>query len=118
MRWLHTLAQCVAVAVAFWAPAAAFADVKPADAQAATAGVVNITNASAEELQRLPGIGEKKAQAIIDHRKGHPMHKVEDLTKVKGIGRKTVARLRPFLTVNGPTTLHDRPVLRRKTEKL
>ncbi len=108
----------LALCVALGAPVSAFADAKGAETQAVTTGVVNITNASAEELQRLPGIGEKKAQAIIDHRKGHPMHKVEDLTKVKGIGRKTVARLRPFLTVNGPTTLHDRPVLRRKTEKM
>ena len=79
----------------------------------AATGVVNITTANAEELERLPGIGEKKAAAILEHRKAHPLHKLEDLTKVKGIGRKTVARLRPFLTLNGPTTLVERPHLRR-----
>jgi competence protein ComEA len=72
-------------------------------------GVVNIGTASVEELTRLPGIGEKKAQAILDHRKTHPLRKLEDLTRVKGIGRKTVARLKPYLTVTGPTTLHQRP---------
>lgn len=107
MRWLRV----VALLLALGATATAHAEDSPA-AQGAS-GVVNITNASAEELQRLPGIGEKKAQAILDHRKGHPLKKLEDLTKVKGIGRKTVARLRPFLTLNGPTTLRDRPTLRR-----
>jgi competence protein ComEA len=72
-------------------------------------GVVNITTASAEEFERLPGIGEKKATAIVEHRRTHPLKHLEDLTKVKGIGRKTVARLRPYLTLNGATTLTDRP---------
>lgn len=78
-------------------------------AQTANAGVVNITSASAEELMRLPGIGEKKAGAIIEHRRTHALKRFEDLTKVKGIGRKTVARLRPYLSLSGPTTLKDRP---------
>jgi len=79
-----------------------------------SAGVVNITSASAEELTRLPGIGEKKAGAIVEHRRTHPLKRLEDLTKVKGIGRKTVARLRPYLTLNGPTTLKDRPARQNK----
>jgi len=84
----------------------------PASADVAApqaSGVVNIGTASAEELERLPGIGEKKAHAIVEHRKTHPMRRLEDLTRVKGIGRKTVARLRPYLTVSGPTTLARRP---------
>ena len=77
-------------------------------------GVVNVTTASPEELERLPGIGDKKAHTIVEYRKGHPLHKVEDLTKVKGIGRKTLARLRPLLTLAGPTTLKERPTTSRK----
>jgi competence ComEA-like helix-hairpin-helix protein len=73
------------------------------------AGVVNITFASVDELRRLPGIGEKKALAIIEHRKKQPLRRLEDLAKVKGIGRKTVQRLRPYLTMMGPTTLRERP---------
>jgi competence protein ComEA len=80
-------------------------------------GVVNITTASAEEFERLPGIGEKKAAAIVEHRRTHPLKRVEDLTHVKGIGRKTVARLRAYLTLNGATTLVERPSRTTKSAK-
>ncbi len=100
--------QIFALLLGLLAPLSARAGASEA-APAAAGGVVNITTASAEELERLPGIGEKKAQAIVDHRKGHPLRKLEDLTRVKGIGRKTVARLKPYLTLNGPTTLSERP---------
>ena len=72
---------------------------------ASPAGVVNLAQASADELERLPGIGPAKAKAIVEHRHTHPFHKVDDLTKVKGIGKKTFAKLRPYLTMTGPTTL-------------
>jgi competence protein ComEA len=68
-------------------------------------GTVNINDASAGELEELPGIGPAKARAIVEHRRGHPFHKVDDLVRVKGIGRKTFGRLRPYITVVGPTTL-------------
>lgn len=78
-------------------------------ASAATAkaaeGVVNLNAASEDELGFLPGVGPSKAKAIVEHRRTHPFHKVEELTKVKGIGKKTFGRLRPYLTVAGPTTL-------------
>ncbi len=69
------------------------------------AGVVNLNNATETELELLPGIGPRKAQAIVDHRRTHPFHKAEELMKVKGIGRKTYGRLRPYLTIVGPSTL-------------
>ena len=68
-------------------------------------GVVNLNAASEDELGFLPGVGPSKAKAIIEHRRTHPFHKVDELTKVKGIGKKTFGRLRPYLTVAGPTTL-------------
>ncbi|MGZ3442955.1 MAG: ComEA family DNA-binding protein [Polyangia bacterium] len=71
-------------------------------------GVVNLNDATEEELARLPGIGPGKARAIAEHRHAHPFRRTDDLTKVKGIGRKTFGRLRPYITTVGPTTLsHD-----------
>ncbi len=68
-------------------------------------GVVNINTASVDQLQLLKGIGVKKAQAIVQYRNHKPFAKVEDLAEVKGIGAKLLMRLRPQLTVQGPTTL-------------
>jgi competence protein ComEA len=78
-----------------------------ADEAAAPAadGVVNIQTASVEELQRLPGIGPSKAQAIVAFRERTPFRRVEDILRVRGIGRATFRRLRPMLSVTGPTTL-------------
>jgi competence protein ComEA len=69
--------------------------------------VVNLNDASSEELERLPGIGPAKARLIVDHRHAHPFRKVDELTKVKGIGRKTFGKLRPYITIFGPTTLKN-----------
>lgn len=82
---------------------------KPASTAPSAEGVVNLNEASPDELERLPGIGPAKAKLIFDHRKGHPFRRVEDVTKVKGIGRKTFAKLRPYLTLQGATTLASEP---------
>jgi competence protein ComEA len=83
------------------------------DAVDKRAGVVNLNNASEEQLELLPGIGPLKAKAIVEHRRTHPFHKVDELTKVKGIGRKTFGRLRPYLTIVGPSTLASEIKMRR-----
>ena len=54
-------------------------------------GTVDINEASAEELQTLPGLGSKLAERIIANR---PYQKVDDLLKVSGIGPKTLERIR------------------------
>jgi competence protein ComEA len=78
-------------------------------AAAPASGVVNLNEASSEELERLPGVGPTKARAIVEHRRAHPFHKIDEITKVKGIGRKTYGKLRPYITVVGPTTLKEQP---------
>jgi len=67
--------------------------------------VVNINTASAQELALLPGIGPKKAQDIITHREKQPFKQVEDILKVKGIGRSTLKKIQAYVSVTGPTTL-------------
>jgi len=71
-------------------------------------GGININTADARALDALPGIGPSKAKAILAYRLQHgPFDSVDALQNVKGIGQKTVERLRGFATVTGgsePTT--------------
>jgi competence protein ComEA len=78
---------------------------------ASEAGVVNLNEASPEQLSLLPGVGPSRANAIVSHRKLHPFKRLEELMRVKGFGKKTYNRLRPLLSLAGPTTLKDRPSL-------
>ncbi|MCC6403413.1 MAG: helix-hairpin-helix domain-containing protein [Fimbriimonadaceae bacterium] len=64
---------------------------RPSQAQ-----VVAINSASAAELETLPRIGPALAQRILDYRSTHgPFRSVEELVEVKGIGPKTMDKLRP-----------------------
>ena len=57
--------------------------------EAAKDGKVNINTATVEELKTLKGVGEKKAEAIIEYRNKNGSFKTkEDLMKVHGIGKK------------------------------
>lgn len=70
------------------------------EVSAADSTQININTATISQLQELSGIGEKKAQAIIDYREENgPFASVEDLTEVSGIGEKTVEKLKPSITI-------------------
>jgi competence protein ComEA len=60
---------------------------------------INVNTATADELTRLPGIGPVTAQAIVASRGVAPFQNLNDLDKVKGIGPKTLEKLRPFVVV-------------------
>jgi len=75
----------------------------------ATMGVafaaVNVNTASKEDLESLKEIGPVKAQAIVDYRREHgPFRSLEDLDKVKGVGKATISAIKDDVTFSGPNT--------------
>jgi competence protein ComEA len=78
-------------------------------AQATADDPVFLNTAGVDDLRRLPGIGEKRAEAILALRTrlGGRFRAVEDLLKVKGIGRATLRRLRPLVRLDPPPPAAD-----------
>ena len=62
---------------------------------------VDLNTATPAELAGLPGVGRKRAEAIIAKR---PFKRVTELLRIKGFGPKLFARLRDHVTVGGPPT--------------
>jgi competence protein ComEA len=61
---------------------------------------ININTAEVWLLDALPGVGEKRAQDIIDYRaQNGSFHRIEDLLKVPGIGPTTFERMKNLITV-------------------
>ena len=61
---------------------------------------IDINRADAWLLEALPGIGEIRAQAIVDYRrKNGPFRSIDEVTKVEGIGATTYERMKPLITV-------------------
>jgi competence protein ComEA len=61
---------------------------------------ININTASKNTLTALPGIGETKAQAIIDYRTEHgPFTHPEQLMEASGIGEATYEKLKDLITI-------------------
>lgn len=93
------------VRAALQAPAAkAEPPLPPRDAvtskQRAISNKININAASAKELERLPRVGPVMAQRIVSFRNQQgPFQSVEDLRQIKGIGEKTLARIRDRITI-------------------
>ncbi|MBM4309896.1 MAG: helix-hairpin-helix domain-containing protein [Deltaproteobacteria bacterium] len=75
-------------------------------AKAQLQGTVNINTADATQLALLPGIGPKMAESIIAYRTSvGTFSSIEDMVNVKGIGPKSLEKMRPYLSVKGETTL-------------
>ena len=78
------------------------ADATPAPPQSTFVSdvLVDLNTAQLDALTGLPGIGEAKAQAILDYRREHgPFRRVEDIMQIKGIGEGIFQQLEPYITL-------------------
>lgn len=76
----------------------------PSRTRATAEDPVFLNYASAEELRRLPGAGHKRANAIVALRERiGRFQRVEDLLRVKGIGRATIRKWRPLIRLDAPS---------------
>lgn len=65
-----------------------------------TSSKVSINNATLEQLQTLPGVGEAKAQDIINYRNSSgPFQSIEDIKNVSGIGESLFAKIKDYITL-------------------
>lgn len=61
---------------------------------------INLTTASAEQLQQVPGIGKVLADRIIAYRTLYGFNSVDDLINITGIGQKTLEKIREYFYVD------------------
>lgn len=65
-------------------------------------GKININIASAKELTMIPGIGPSTAEKIVAYRLRYgPFLKLDELTKVDGIGEAGLRKMKDYITVGG-----------------
>ena len=64
-----------------------------------TNGLVNINTASKEELMSITGIGESKANSIIEYRTKNKFNSIEEIKNVSGIGDKFFEQIKNYITV-------------------
>lgn len=59
---------------------------------------LNVNTATVEQLEKLPGIGRKTAEAIVEYRNVNgPFRRVENLLLIKGVSENRFAELRPHI---------------------
>ncbi len=96
---MSALARTVIAAAALVAAGPALADGKAL----APGERIDLNRAPVVELMRLPGIGEKKAQAIVALRQRQPFRRPEDVLAVKGLGPKWLRKVKANVVVGAAT---------------
>jgi competence protein ComEA len=94
-----TAARALLAAAALLSAAPALAEKKPLG----TGERIDLNRASASELMRLPGVGKKRAQAILAYRARQPFRRPEDLLAVKGISADWLERVKGHLSASEPS---------------
>lgn len=61
--------------------------------------IVNINTASRVELAKLPGVGDKTAQKIIEYREKSAFTKPSDIMNIKGIGPKKFKKMKAYIAI-------------------
>ena len=62
-----------------------------------------LNTATIEQLEQLPGVGPRTAQDIVKFReKSGPFRRVEDLLAIRGITKRRLEKLRPYIVVTPP----------------
>ncbi|WP_169927919.1 ComEA family DNA-binding protein [Labilithrix luteola] len=70
-----------------------------------------LNTASEEDLRRLPGVGAKRAEAILAlRRRVGRFQRLEDLMRVKGIGRAAIRKWRPLVRLEGAASSAPTPM--------
>jgi competence protein ComEA len=96
-------AALLALALVALAAPSVLAEEAPAPLVESVQRRVDVNVAGEPELLVLPQVGPVVARRIVEYRKAvGPFRKVEELLNVKGIGRKTLDRLRPLITLGSP----------------
>jgi comEA protein len=70
------------------------------DEKSSTVFKIHLNTASSDILQQVPGFGPVTAKKIVQYRdQNGPFQSVEDLIHIKGIGPKTIEKIKNYLTV-------------------
>lgn len=69
---------------------------------------ININTADQNELMLLPGIGEQKANAIVNYRKKHgDFRSINELYKINGIGESTLNSIKDLIIIDNDRVVSD-----------